>query len=189
MIHPDIINASPVLKNLQPPVSLEFRISETQQSTLLNFLHSPDLPEEIWTDDILYLIDYLLLPTLKIETHYIIHGDHAESLIRNNLLKKSVVSLKNHPESEWPTIAIESENIGVLEYLGFPQRWVHGLCLCASTDNDKIIIWARDNGCPCQSYCYECNNTFWVEDEGPQHWLHGVSPCPFVDCKWHIKQQ
>lgn len=82
MIHPDIIQASPVLREMQPPVC--FEISDYHQGILLEYLSRPfyRLPEEVWTDMIVYLVDYLILPSEKLVNYYIVTGRHKELLER-----------------------------------------------------------------------------------------------------------
>lgn len=150
MLHHSIIDASPILRELQEPV--EFSMSLEHQEILLKYLSVPfyQLPEEVWTDAILLLIDYLLLSRDKLRDYYIVYGVpfHLEQLTKFRV-KVPLFNFRNVHPSHYCDVA---GRYGWLEILKWAREEGHPLynyfsLYPAAYGHIHILEWLLHNGC------------------------------------------
>lgn len=177
MIYPEIIDSSPILRDLIPPV--DFHLTDRHQKILLKYLSESfyQLPQEVWTREILELIDYLLLPADKLIDYYIISGFGKSLLERFRLYREPSFTLFDCDNSDYCTLAAKHGHLEIFKWAidRYPTgadtydsaarnghlhllKWAqeqgrltgtYNICSSAAEAGHlEILKWARDNDCP-----------------------------------------
>lgn len=137
MINSYIINASPVLRELTGSVDLEIPVEH--QELLLQYLSKPFylLPEELWTMEILSLIDYLMLPEDKLIDHYIVYRKY------HDLLKSFRFKL---PTIDAPPFIQGSPTVEDILKYKIDMRRYNYCAVAAYCGRLEILKWAHSHG-------------------------------------------
>lgn len=191
MIHPDIINASPVLQILTPPVTVD--ITPEQHDVLLEYLSDStafyQLPDIIWTREIIDLIDYLMLPTDKITDYCIAHGPLTGL---SKAFRLPSISLVGLDRKDYCRVSAAIGNLDVFKWAKHTSGYWDGrTCTTAAYyGNFEILKWAVAHGCPFTAWkCVDaalCGYLFPSNSESQdqdQDWANENNyPCKGVEC-------
>src|SRR5688572_22989074 len=108
-----IIDNSQVLRELTTDELIPVELTEKQSNIIINYLSSdsPVVNGDVFQQDILQLIDYLLLPTERLLNNYRVTGEHLELLEEYRLVPPYIkFTLFNIDKSEWCHTAAQHGN-------------------------------------------------------------------------------